>query len=329
MRSLVPLLLLAGCVDQAAGEPTAPNQLASDDKADGGLVLWAGLTSITFERYSTDPCDDGRNALGDTPAVYDEWVRERAGVRNVCFEVWSPGITDNGNPDYWKLLDVEAHYRFGTGDWQTQYVQSIDVRGHNRRYAWTIDYSLDPMNAASLVAVGAPLTIVSESNGWAMVQKDMELYFTINGRRLESPSGHSFTIRYEGGAREPTLAPNATGYVLHDQVACTGGGLHLGWGAGDFGLDIRDAGIAAQLGVGLDGSRIYGTPVVVANGVFSGIFSSETTDPGETLPSVRDAGGTRLVAHGSTMQLEVDTYERASGTVKTLTATFTGCTLAQ
>jgi hypothetical protein len=334
MRSLpILLVLVAGCVDQAAGggdEPTAPNQLASDDKADGGGPLWAGLTSVTLERYAPDPCDDGVHALGDDPIVYDDWVRQRAGVRNICFEVWSPGITDVDNPDYWKLLDVQAHYRFGTGPWQMQYVPSIDRRWHNRRYAWSIDYALDPLaNAASLVAVGAPLSILSEDNGWAMVSKDLEVYFTVNGRELESPSGHSFTVRYEGQAREPSLAPNDAGYVLQDQVTCQGGALHLGWGAGYFAIDIRDQAAVATLGAGLDGSMIYGTPVVVSgpagSRIFSGTFSSETHDPGETLPAVRDAGGTRVYPQGTAMHVEVDAYDRASGTVKTLSATFTGC----
>ena len=326
MRSVLALSILAGCVAVAADAPSAPNQLQGDGKADDGTPLWAGLTSITLERYAQDPCDDGRNALGDDPAVYDEWVRERAGIRNVCFEVWSPGVTDNGNPDYWRLLDVQAHFRFGDGEWQMQYVPSIDVRGHNRRYAWTIDYNLDPMShAASLVAIGAPLTILSESGDWAMVQKDLQLYFTVNGRKLMSPSGNAFTIRYEGGARTPKLAPSTTGYVLHPQVSCQNGALVLGSGAGFLAADIRDAGAIASLGAGLDGSMIYGTPVMATSALFSGTFSSETTDTGETLPSFRDPGGTRIYPHGSTMYVEVDAFERASDTVKTMSATFTGC----
>ena len=329
MRSLSLLFLLVGCVDQAAGEPTAPNQLQSDDKADGGMPLWAGLTSVTLERYAQDPCDNGQHALGDAPIGYDEWVRERAGVRNVCFEVWSPGITDVDNPDYWKLLDVQAHYRFGTGAWKMQYVPSIDQRGHNRRYAWSIDWSLDPMSfAQSLVAVGAPLTIEAESNGYAMISKDLQVYFTVNGRALKSPSGNAFIVRYEGQVREPTLAPNSAGYVLHPSVTCDG--LVLGSGAGFFAVDIHDAAAIATLGAGLDGSRIYGTPIArTSANLMSGTFSSETTDPGETLPAFRDAGGTRVVPHGGTMAVEMDTYVRATNTVQTLAATFTNCTLTQ
>ena len=328
MRSLVVVLALAGCVGAPSkGEPTAPNQLAGDSKADSGMALWAGLTSITFERYTTDPCDNGAHAFGDDPAVYDEWVRERAGIRNVCFEVWSPGITDTDNPDYWKLLDVEVHYRFGDGAWQMQYVPSIDRRGNNRRYAWSIDYALDPMAyAASLVAIGAPLAILSESDGWDLVAKNLELYFTVNGDKLLTPMGHDFTIRYEGSARVPKLAPSATGYVLNPDVTCNG--LVMGGGAGFFAIDIRDAAAVATLGAGLDGSLIYGTPVTASAGIFSGTFSSETTDPGQALPSYRDPGGTRVYPTGTTMHVEVDVYDRAANAVRTLSATFDGCAAA-
>src|ERR1043165_4490390 len=133
MRSLCLALALAGCVDEApSSEPTEPNQLRGDDKADGGGPLWAGLTSITFERYTQDPCDyPNPHAFGDDPAHYDEWVRERAAFRNICFEVWSPGVTDWDNPDFWKQLDVQAYYRYGhAGAFKMAYVPSIDRRGN-------------------------------------------------------------------------------------------------------------------------------------------------------------------------------------------------------
>jgi len=89
-------------------------------------------------------------------------------------------------------------------------------------------------------------------------------------------------------------------------------------GAGFFAVDIRDAAAVATLGAGLDGSRIYGTPVARTNAnLLSGTFSSETSDPGETLPAIRDGGGTRVVPHGSTVRVEMDTYVRATGTVQT------------
>ena len=334
--SLISLVLAGaaaagGCVTASSpGDPSAPNQLQSDGKADGATTLWAGLVSQTFERYTQDPCDNGANGVDDAPVVYDEWVRERAAVRNICFEVWSPGVTDTDNPDYWKLLDVQVHFRFGDGAWQTAYVPSIDRRGHNRRYAWSLDPALDPMlNAASLVAVGAPLTIVSESDGWAEVQKDLVFYFTVNDEKLLTTSGRAFTLRYEGEAREPSLPAKDGGYVLGDTTICGGGALHIGWGAGYFAVDVHDAAAVAALGGGLDGSQIYGAPVGLSGTapaqILSTIFSSSENVPGQTMPAYRDPGGARALPDGTSVHVAFDVYDRASGTVQTRSWTFDGC----
>lgn len=136
----------------------APNQLSGGGKADGDRTLWAGLTSYAFERDPQDPCDSERNSVGDSPIIWDEYVRERAEIRNVCFQVWSPGITDTNDPNYWQELDVQVHYRMnGASDWKTAYVRALDHRGNNLRYAWSLDFSADPFfNVASLVELGAP-----------------------------------------------------------------------------------------------------------------------------------------------------------------------------
>src|SRR5688572_27127798 len=142
MRHLaLSLLVLAGCVD-AAEDPMGPNQLTGD-KADG--ELWGGLTSYTIERYAADPCNNGQRALGDQVITYDDWARQRATLRNVCFEVWKPGVTDWDNPDFWRQLDVRVHYRFGnSGPFQSEHVGSIDRRGNNRRYLWSFGFERDP-----------------------------------------------------------------------------------------------------------------------------------------------------------------------------------------
>ncbi|MBX3157726.1 MAG: hypothetical protein KF773_17285 [Deltaproteobacteria bacterium] len=326
--SAVAAATLAGCIDEAAPstEPAAPNQLRDDGKADGGAPLWAGLTSVTIERSADDPCNHGARALGDDPITYDDWARQRAGVRNICFEVWSPGVTDVDNPDFWRLLDVQVHYRLAGGAWQTDYVASNGRRYNNRRYQWSLDFALDPIaNAHSLVGVGAPLEILSEGNGWARVARELEVYFTVNGRVLNSPANRAFVVRYEGQARTPSLAPQAGGYVLGDIVTCGAGALRVGWGAGFFAVDVRDASAVAALGAGLDGSLIYGAPVARSGDLLSTVFSSQTTDAGQTLPSYRDAGGARVTPTGSSMRVELDVYDRAAGTIRTLGTTFTGC----
>jgi hypothetical protein len=337
MRFASPISLLlatavaGGCAATTPSQaPSSPNQLQSDGKADGSSPLWAGLVSATFERYTQDPCDNGANAVGDAPIVYDEWARERAGVRNICFEVWSPGVTDTDNADYWKLLDVQVHYRFGTGAWQTAYVPSIDRRGHNRRYAWSLDASLDPMlNGGSVVAVGAPLTIVSESSGWAEVQKDLQFYFTVNGEKLMTPSAQTFTLRYEGEAQEPTLAAKDGGYVLGDTTICQAGALHIGWGAGYFAVDVHDQAAVAALGGGAGNGQIYGVPVALSGApgaqILSTIFSSSEDVPGQTMPAYRDPNGARVEPDGTSVHVAFDVYDRASNTVQTRAWTFTDC----
>ncbi len=325
MRIGLAFVLLAACAaspSTGSTEPTAPNQLRGDDKADGGGPLWAGLTSYTIERYTTDPCDDGRNALGDDPVTYDEWARERAGIRNICFEVWDPGVTDWDNPDFWKQLDVEVHYRYGTsGAEQTAYVPSIDRRGNNRRYAWALDTSLDPtMYVASLPEMKVPVTIMSTSAGWVEVQADLQLWFTVNGRVLDSPSNHPFTIRYSGSVRIGQLDASATGYVLHDEVTCNG--AHIGTGAGFFAADITDASAVAALT-----ANVYYGVGVAGTAPLSITFGSEQMVAGQTLPGYVDPAGLHITPDGSTMTVTLDVYDAATGP-RQLTATLTGCALA-
>ncbi len=331
MRLALACLLIAGCVDSASEAPTAPNQLRGDDKADGDMTLWAGLTSVTFERYTTDPCDDGRFALGDDPAVYDEWVRERAGIRNICFEVWSPGITDWDNPDFWQQLDVQVHYRFGDeGEFQHAYVNSIDRRGNNRRYAWSLDYSLDPFGRASTVpTIPAPFKIISESATYITASADLEFYFTVNGRTLDAPSSHPFTIEYQGYARKPTMTPNPDGNVLHDIVTCEGGTVRIGTGAGFFATDIRSPAAIADL-AGDTSNTIYGIPLALANGgqLLEMSYGSQIPVAGQTLPGFSDFGGLRMTPDGTDMTIELDVYDRTLGKVRTLSTTVGGCVAA-
>jgi len=329
MRLALACVLLVGCVDDVSEPPDALNQLG-DDKSDGGAPLWAGLTSYAFERYAPDPCDNGANALGDDPISYDEWVRERAGIRNLCFEVWSPGVTDWDNPDFWRQLDVQVHYRFGDGEFEHAYVDSIDRRGNNRRYAWNVNFALDPFAFASTVpSIEVPFHIESETATSITATANLELYFTVNGRPLHSPSGHSFGIQYWGYARKPTLTPSDAGYVLHDIVTCDNGAVRLGSGAGFFAADIRSPAAIADLATDPDG-MIYGVPAALANGgqLLELTYGSQITVAGQTLPGFSDSGGLRMTPTGSAITIELDAYDRALGKVRTLSTTVTGCSAA-
>lgn len=327
MRHLALLAVLAaGCAtDETGAEPTEQN-LLEDDKSDAADPLWAGLTSITIERWVNDPCNDGRNAFGDTPYVYGSWARERAGIRNICFEVWKPGVTDWDNPDFWTQLDVQVHYRYGSsGPFQNAYVNSDGRRGNNRRYVWSLSYQLDPTTyVPSVPQMKAPFRILSVSNGWAFVEADMEVYFTVNGRALETPSQKPYTIRYQGSVRAPTLAAQPGGYVLHDVVSCEGGKVRFGSGAGYFAADLDHA-KAAPLAAGLDGSLVYGVGVAKSGQMVQMIYSSQQTVPGQALPAWVDVGGMRILPNGTQMKVELDVYDRAMNAKRVLAATFDGC----
>jgi len=326
--ALICVALAAGCTDAAEPDgPTAPNQLSGDDKADDPGPLWAGLTSVTIERWVADPCNDGRRGLGDEPVIYDTWARQRATFRNICFEVWKPGVTDTDNPDYWRLLDVQVHYRHGSsGPFEMAYVNSIDRRGNNRRYAWALEVQHDPTAyVPSLPQMAAPFRILSESGDWAYVESDLEFYFTVNGRKLETPTGNRFVIRYQEYLRTPKLPHSETGYVLHDIVTCEQDTVRFGSGAGFFAADVRAPAAVAALGAGADGSLIYGTPVASDGALLSMTYGTQITVPGETLPGFVDAGGLRVEPHGTTMEIELDVYDRALAMTRQLSATVTGC----
>jgi len=329
MRSVLIALALAGCVDAATdAEPTAPNLLRDNGKADDGMVLWAGLTSQAFTRYAPDPCNDGQTALNDV-VNYDDYVRQRAAIRNVCFEVWSPGITDWDNPSFWQQLDVQVHYRLGnSGEFQHAYVNSIDRRGNNRRYAWAVNQPLDPLaRSTSLASIPAPLRIISETETSASVEVDLEFYFTVNGRVLNTSANTSYLVRYTGYTYKPTLAPNDAGYVLYDVVTCEHGKVRLGSGAGFFAADIREPAIVAALGAGTDGSMIYGVPTARGTENLSLTYGTQHAVTGQALPGFRDDGGLRIVPNGTSVSIELDAYDRALGRVRTLTATAAGCSL--
>ena len=328
MRSLLLALALVGCVDESVTtSPTSPNLLRDDGKADDGMVLWAGLTSQTFSRYAPDPCNDGRTELVDV-VHYDDYVRQRATIRNVCFEVWSPGITDWENPDFWRQLDVQVHYRFGDGAYQHAYVNSIDRRGNNRRYAWSVSFGFDPFgHSTSLASIQAPLTILSETETSAFVQADLDFYFTVNGRVLNTNANRDFAVEFTGYTSKPTLVPDDNGYVLHDIVTCEGGKVRFGSGAGFFAADIRVPAVVATLGKGLDGSMIYGVPTARGTENLSFTYGTQTTVAGQALPGFNDGAGLRIVPNGTSMVVELDAYDRAAGKTTTLTATVSGCSL--
>jgi hypothetical protein len=324
MRILASLFAVlaasSGCVDSGA-EPAEPNQLDGDDKADGNL--WAGLTSVTIERSASDPCNNGARPLDATPVVYDDWARQRATIRQVCFEVWSPGVTDWDNPNFWQQLDVQVHYRFGgAGAFTTEHVSSIDRRGNNRRYAWSFGFDRDPFKFfRSPATIEVPFEITSESSGTAFVAANLEFYFTVNNQKLRAPGQQPFRVRYLGQASVPTLSPNANGHVLHDIVTCEQGAARFGSGPGYFATDIRKPSAVAAF----QGSLIFAVRTAASSQLVSFAYSSSHPVSGQMLPGFAEPGMS-IVPDGTTMRVEMAAFDRATQTRRMIVETFTGCT---
>lgn len=163
--------------------------------------FWAGGVIAVSERETRDPCRFGQGFdmnLGDY--TYGGWPRQRAAYTNVCFEVWMPGVTDWENPDFWRQLDVQVHYRYeAQGAFRTEYVNSVDRRGNNRRYAWDMRaHDPFPVSTAPHAIPYRELSRSTNDDGrtWAAVESTMEFYFTVNGRELRKANGWPFFIRY-------------------------------------------------------------------------------------------------------------------------------------
>ena len=168
---------------------------------------WMGNVVARISRDSSHACAGGA-PLGDS-VTYDGWARQRAAVRNVCFEVWEPGITDWNNPDQWRQLDVQAHYRFApSGEWQSTWVNSVDHVGNNARYAFDLG-GVDPFRPYQCPA-GVPVETVPAPDG-DRVRATLELRFTVNGAALAPSAAPAWRVVFEdyaaGGARDAWCAP--------------------------------------------------------------------------------------------------------------------------
>lgn len=331
MRRLLPLLslpLFALACSAQADDGASTNESAVEVFAPD---LWAGLASYTIERYAADPCNNGQSRLDDQPIGYDSWARQRAAIRRVCFEVWKPGVTDTENPDYWRLLDVQVHYRYaGTSDWKMAYVPAIDRRGNNRRYAWDLSWDLDPLGGYNVADAKAPFEILREDERSAQVRSELEFYFTVNGHKLSTSTNHDFRVAYTSIVEKPSSPTPFT--VLYPDVVCGGGALTVGSGPGYFAAVVTDqAAIDALDTSGMIPSAYTHVEGTLASRSLSVHFSSLENTPQGQLPryvegmyapswraETRDAGPGKLT-------LSVKAYDRNAKTLRTSSYTFDQC----
>lgn len=149
---------------------------------------WIGNAAVKFERGNSHPCSGARLIADSERAFeYETWARQRAVVRSLCFEAWEPGVTDWDNPDLWRTLDVQIHYRLtGDADWTTEHVNLSDRTGNNARYGFDLG-AIDP-----LAWPGCP-AILTEGRT-AVVE--MEFFVTVNDELLSGADGAPFVGRF-------------------------------------------------------------------------------------------------------------------------------------
>ena len=145
------------------------------------------------------PCDRGRQPLYQT-FYYTRSARERGIVGAIYFDVWKAGVTDFDNPDLWRELDVQLHYRARPdGPFQTEYVDLFERVGNDARYKLDAE-RLDPFSGTDPIETAAdcPDAEILTSGDGVTIGATVEYYFTINGLRLRSSVNPSnFFGRFE------------------------------------------------------------------------------------------------------------------------------------
>lgn len=163
---------------------------------------WMGNAASVIDRRTCDagPCDTSRVAL-ESGFTHGTYARQRAAIRAIYFDVWKSGVTDRDNPDLWRDLDVQVHFRWRSeGAFQTRYVSFMQRVGNDARYELPMS-ALDPLAGsftrtdpaqcpdAELLLSGDPDSVY--------VAARVEYYFTVNGIPLRRADGANFSGTFE------------------------------------------------------------------------------------------------------------------------------------
>ncbi|HUS33505.1 MAG TPA: hypothetical protein VMZ53_33615, partial [Kofleriaceae bacterium] len=145
---------------------------------------WVGNAStLTTRDTSGDICG---GAPANQSFGFDTWVRQRAAITNLCFEVYQPGMTDRDDPDIWQKLDVAIHWREASSlTWQSQPVNFDRRVGNNARFAFNWR-QVDPFRFAHCPTG----TVTTTPDGY--VQETVEYYVTVNGYQLRPVPGGAY-----------------------------------------------------------------------------------------------------------------------------------------
>ncbi|MBK9036497.1 MAG: hypothetical protein IPL61_35495 [Myxococcales bacterium] len=143
---------------------------------------WLGAATVRISRDTIDPC-----AGPDAAAGFDfgTWGRQRAAIANVCFQVWSPGVTDRDDPEVWRKLDATLRWRpRGTSEPLRSVYAALDRRvGNDARF--TVDLrGLDPFRPYQ-----CPSVPTAPTPDGMYVRAELEYVIVVNGVELRPAPG--------------------------------------------------------------------------------------------------------------------------------------------
>lgn len=156
---------------------------------------WMGNTAVSIHREPS-----GRPTPADR-FTFDTWARQRASTTQFQFDVWAQGTTDRDNPDLWRDLDVQVHYRYGgQGEYKTDYVNFDRRNGNDARYSLELR-KFDPWSkdgiSTSNPPSDIPITEVKNAQGRVTSHEaKMEFFITVNGQELRPGEGRNFEGTY-------------------------------------------------------------------------------------------------------------------------------------
>lgn len=155
-----------------------------------------GNTSVLMAREPSTRHDESGSF------TFTSWARQRAGQAVFTFEVWAPGTTDRQNPDLWRDLDVQVHYRYAAqGPYQTEYVDLDAQTNNNARYALNLR-RFDPwsVDGESQLKARPGIPVAPKKDGAGTVvgqQAKLSFFITVNGKELRPTAGTDFEGTFE------------------------------------------------------------------------------------------------------------------------------------
>lgn len=152
---------------------------------------WVGGATVLTSRDTSDPCDGGSDA--GAGFTFGTWTRQRAAITNVCFRVWSPGVTDRDDPAVWQKLDATLRWRArGTTAPLRSVYASFDRRvGNDARFTVGLR-ALDPFRPYQCPEV--PTTPTPDGQ---YQRAELEYLIMVNGVELRPAPGAYFVATFE------------------------------------------------------------------------------------------------------------------------------------